>query len=154
MFFSHQCFFMLPPSCENLYLKECTQVRYMMLALEELGLDALFHSFSINYFKPPLSRTIFGFHWGLEITAGWKEKKISGSNPKIVLTSPKKFASYSTSICNLNFLKKASDRIPKSDCDIHQFWGNRTGLYLHTEQGSIIVKSFDRQEDQRADKKL
>ena len=60
MFFSRQCFFMLPPSCETLYLKECTQVQYMMLALRESRC-----AFVIN-----LLWTFLNAHSGFSLRAG------------------------------------------------------------------------------------
>ena len=45
----------------------------------ELGLDVLFHSFSVNFLESP---TI----------------SLEGTSPETVFTSPRKFASYSTSV--------------------------------------------------------
>lgn len=114
MCFSRQCFFMLPPSCESLYLKECTQVWCNNGAWSRCSFSFIFcqRPWATHYLN-----IFFCFSWGFEIAAGWKEMKISGTSSKIVLTKPKKFASYSTSVIwssSENIFKKLTDRIHKS----------------------------------------
>lgn len=51
---------MLPPSCENLYLKECSQVQYKITDIHSAGdaLDLIFLSLTIYLPKPPGLRVV------------------------------------------------------------------------------------------------
>lgn len=153
MCFSRQCFFMLPPSCESLYLKECTQVWCNNGTWCKCAFSFIFcqRSWATHYLN-----IFFCFSWGFEIAAGWKEMKISGTSPKIVLTKPKKFASYSASVIwssSETFSRNWQTEFTSHDWDIHRSWDYQAGLFAHWV-GINTLKSFAPQGNQRADKKL
>ena len=71
---------MLPPSCENLYLKECSQVQYEINDVHSSGdaLDLIFHSLNNYLPKPPGLQVV-----PCVVREKWPRKILGASHPQV-----------------------------------------------------------------------